>query len=141
MIEYERDISIENEVSEIAKTLSMGHLDMSRVVCMRSYGSKSRRVLARCHTMPRILQKALGTGAYYIIEVVSENFEKLSDEDKTRTLVHELMHIPESFGGGFRHHGNYVSRKNVESMYNELTRRRQPAEGTRSLLGRLRPTQ
>ena len=122
MIEYERDLEIDASVREIASVLGMRHLDLSRVVCMRSYGSKSRRVLARCHVMPRIMQKALGTGAYYIIEVVSENFEKLSDDDRTRTLIHELMHIPKSFGGGFRHHGNYVSRRNVETMYREYRR-------------------
>jgi predicted metallopeptidase len=124
MIEYERDPDIDNTVREIASTLGMRHLDLSRVICMRSYGSKSRRVLARCHVMPRIMQKALGTGAYYLIEVVSENFEKLQDDDKTRTLIHELMHIPHSFGGGFRHHGNHVTRRNVESMYRELVRRK-----------------
>jgi len=122
MIEYERDLEIDASVREIASVLGMRHLDLSRVVCMRSYGSRSRRVLARCHVMPRIMQKALGTGAYYIIEVVSENFEKLSDDDRTRTLIHELMHIPKSFGGGFRHHGNYVSRRNVETMYREYRR-------------------
>ncbi|MBM3304041.1 MAG: metallopeptidase [Candidatus Aenigmarchaeota archaeon] len=125
MIEYERDTEMESAVREIASTLGMHHLDLSRVICMRSYGSKSRRVLARCHVMPRIMQKALGTGAYYLIEVVSENFEKLSDEDRTRTLIHELMHIPRSFGGGFRHHRPYVSRRNVEAMYREFNRRKQ----------------
>lgn len=124
MIEYERDLAIESAVSEIARTLGMRHLDLSRIVCMRSHGSKSRRIIARCHAMPRILQKALGTGAYYIIEVVSENFGKLSEDDKTRTLIHELMHIPKSFGGGFRHHGGHVTRKNVEAMYREYKKRR-----------------
>lgn len=124
MIEYERDMETESAVREIASVLGMRHLDLSRVICMRSYGSKSRRILARCHVMPRIMQKALGTGAYYLIEVVSENFGKLSDDDKTRTLIHELMHIPRSFGGGFRHHGNHVTRRNVEAMYKEFIRRR-----------------
>ncbi len=123
MIEYERDMEIEATVREIASVLGMRHLDLSRVICMRSHGSKSRRVLARCHVMPRIMQKALGTGAYYLIEVVSENFGKLSEEDMTRTLIHELMHIPKSFGGGFRHHGDHVTRRNVEAMYKEYRRR------------------
>jgi predicted metallopeptidase len=117
MIEYERDSEIERAAAEIADRLGMRHIDLSRLVCMRSRGSKSRRVLARCHVMPRIMQKALGTGAYYIVEVVSENFDRLSEADKTRTLIHELMHIPRSFGGGFRHHGDHVTRKNVENMY------------------------
>jgi predicted metallopeptidase len=117
MIEYERDAGVERAAFDIATALGMRHIDFSRFVCMRSRGSKSRRVLARCHVMPRIMQKALGTGAYYIIEVVSENFDRLSDDDKTRTIIHELMHIPRTFGGGFRHHSDHVNRKNVELMY------------------------
>jgi predicted metallopeptidase len=124
MIEYGRDVETESVVRGIVSSLGMDHIDLSRVICMRSHGSKSRRVLARCHVMPRIMQKALGTGAYYIIEVVSENFEKLPEEDKTRTLIHELMHIPRSFGGGFRHHGNHVTRKNVEMMYRRFRQTR-----------------
>jgi predicted metallopeptidase len=117
MIEYERDAEIEMAAADIVAKLGMRHIDLSRLVCMRSRGSKSRRVLARCHVMPRIMQKALGAGAVYIIEVVSENFDRLSGADRTKTMIHELMHIPATFGGGFRHHGNHVTRKNVEMMY------------------------
>ena len=37
-------------------------------------------------------------------------------EEKVKTLIHELMHIPKAFGGGFRHH-DVVNRKNVENLY------------------------
>ena len=33
-----------------------------------------------------------------------------------RTIIHELMRIPQTFGGGFRHH-NHVTEKNVNLMY------------------------
>jgi predicted metallopeptidase len=32
--------------------------------------------------------------------------------------VHELMHIPATFGGGFRHH-DHVTTKNVDRFYKE----------------------
>lgn len=118
MIKYHRAADIEARVKEIAAKLHIRH-DFSRVVCVRSTGSKSRRTLARCHALPRIMQAALGTKAHYVIEVISENFEKLGEEEKTKTLIHELLHIPKSFGGGFRHH-SYVSRKTVENMYRKL---------------------
>ena len=44
----------------------------------------------------------------------------MSPEDKERTLIHELMHIPGGFGGGFRPHKGYVERKNVEAVYKKL---------------------
>jgi predicted metallopeptidase len=44
----------------------------------------------------------------------------MSPEDKERTLIHELMHIPGGFSGGFRPHKGYVERKNVEAVYRKL---------------------
>lgn len=117
MIKYGRAEDIEAKAKSIAMKLGISH-DFSRIVFMRSTGSKSRRTLARCHALPRIMQAALDTKAHYVIEVVSENFDKLSEAEKTKTLIHELLHIPKSFGGGFRHH-SFVS-KNVEQMYRKL---------------------
>ena len=54
-----------------------------------------------------------------MIEIITEKFEKLPEEEKTKTLIHELLHIPKSFGGGFRHHKPYVNRKIVERAYQE----------------------
>ncbi len=53
---------------------------------------------------------------FYLIEVISEKFDKLSQEKQTRVLIHELMHIPRAFGGGFIHHDK-VHEKSVEKMY------------------------
>ena len=35
-------------------------------------------------------------------------------------MIHELMHIPGGFSGGFRPHKGYVERKNVEMVYKKL---------------------
>jgi predicted metallopeptidase len=119
-IRYAKDEKIQHEVEFIVRKLGFRWVDVSRVVCVRSFGSGSRRTLARCYTMPKIMQVALGMKAYYIIEVISERFDKLSQEDKTKTLIHELMHIPGTMGGGFRHHGDHVTSKNVDEMYRKL---------------------
>lgn len=118
MIKYFPDPELERKSKEISAVLGFRH-DFSRVVFMRSTGSKSRRTLARCHALPRVMQAALGTKAHYVIEVISENFDKLSEQEKTKTIIHEIMHIPKSMGGGFRHH-DYVCRRNVEEMYRKL---------------------
>jgi len=116
MINYREDPEIKANVLSIIKKLNMSHIDPKRVICIRSCGTKSKRVVARCHVLPRIMQEALKIKPHYVIEVISERFDKLSEEEKIKTLIHELLHIPKSFGGGFRHH-DYVNRKTVEKLY------------------------
>ena len=118
MIKYHHSDAVKTRISEIAAKLGIKH-DLSRVACVESVGSKSTRTLARCHALPRIMQVALGTKAHYVIEVITENFSPLPKSEQDKTLIHELMHIPKSFGGGFRHH-DYVCRRNVEEMYRKL---------------------
>jgi predicted metallopeptidase len=65
------------------------------------------------------MQAALGVQPYYVIEVISERFDGMSEADQTKTLIHELLHIPKAFGGGFKGHG-YVSRDRVERLYRSL---------------------
>ncbi len=118
MISYSKAPDVEQEVVDITRRLELNHIDLSRVVCIRSFGSKSRRTLARCHTLSRIVQKSLDIGAHYIIEVIAEQFDRLPQEEKTKTLIHELLHIPKTFGGGFKHH-DFVNHKNVEKLYRQ----------------------
>ena len=122
-ITYERAHDIEDRVFDIVRKLGMEHVNLARVSCIRSRGSSSRYILARCHTLTKIFQQALGIKAHYIIEVISEKFDSLSFEEQTRTLIHELMHIPKTFGGGFKHH-NVVNRRTVERMYRKYMEER-----------------
>ena len=115
-IRYQLDSGIMARIYDIAKTLGMEHIKLSGIYAIRSYGSDSRRTIARCHALSKIWQLALGIGAVYLIEVISERFDKMSREDQDRVLVHELIHIPLSFGGGFKHH-DFVNERNVEKLY------------------------
>ena len=119
-IKYFQDGEVNTRLRQIANKLGMVH-DMSRVVAIRSRGSASRRILARCHTMGRAVQTGLGLKSHYIIEVVSENFDKLSQEEQAKTLIHELLHIPKAFGGGFKGH-HVVNRRAIDQLYKELMR-------------------
>ncbi|MEW6325985.1 MAG: putative metallopeptidase [Thermodesulfobacteriota bacterium] len=120
MIQYELAGDIEAKIKDIIHNLRMTHVDESRLACVRSKGSNSKRVIARCHGLPRITQLALNLKPHYIIEVISERFDKLSKEEQTKVLIHELMHIPHSFGGGFRAHKPYVTQQKVERMYKKF---------------------
>ncbi len=118
-MEYLPDPALEERVAGIIKVLGMGHIDPGRVRILRSRGSRSRRTLARIHSLTRALQAGLNLRAHYVIEIISENFDPLSGEEKTKTIIHELMHIPAGFGGGFRSHRPYVTSKTVERMYDK----------------------
>jgi predicted metallopeptidase len=114
-INYELAEDIQKRVNEIAELL-FPHVMLDSVVCIRSFGSSSRGTIARCHALGKAMQIALGRKGFYVIEVISKRFDKMPFEEQTRTLIHELMHIPKSFGGGFIHH-NIVHEGNVERMY------------------------
>jgi len=102
---------------EIIERLKWFHIDLENVSFIRSFGSSSRGTIARCHALGKAMQIGMGRKkGFYLIEVISERFDKMSDDDKTKTIIHELMHIPKSFGGGFIHH-NIVNEKNVRKVY------------------------
>ena len=115
-IKYELASDIIPRLIEISKTLGMDHVRLSGVYAIRSRGSGARRTIARCHALGKIWQLALEIKAIYIIEVIHEQFDKMSNEEQDKVLIHELMHIPLSFGGGFKHH-DFVHEGNVEKMY------------------------
>ncbi len=120
MIEYFPAEDIKNRVDEIIDLLRFDYVRAGNVYCVRSRGSQSRRTIARIHGLGRIWQLAMKIDATYIIEVISEQFDPLSKEGQDRVLVHELLHIPHGFQGGFRHHKDYVTRENVDVWFKRL---------------------
>ena len=115
-IKYELAEDIMARLFDITRVLGMEHVRLYGVYAIRSRGSGSSRTLARCHALSKIWQLALGIKAVYLIEVISEKFDKLDREEQDKVLIHELMHIPMSFGGGFKHH-DFVTHKNVDKIY------------------------
>ena len=124
-MKYEFDYTLQKKAEEICGFL-FPHIKIEKIKCFRSYGTSSRGTLARCHTLGKIMQKALDTQAFYVLEFLSERFGRLSEEEKTKIIIHELMHIPKTFGGGFKHH-NWVSDKNVNEMYKEYEDKKRKA--------------
>jgi len=114
-IRYEIANDIQTRFADIVRTLNLDHIDLDNVVCVRSFESSARRVVARCHGMSKVLQIAMRIKAFYVLEFISERFDKLSESDQDETIIHELMHIPKNFGGGFRYH-DHVTVKNVKTM-------------------------
>jgi predicted metallopeptidase len=123
-LKYLEAPDVKQLVDKIVDNLDLSHVVPHSVHCYRSKGSKSKRIIARIHGFGRIWQKALGLPPAYVIEVLSERYDSLSQEDKEKTLIHELLHIPKGFKGGFRPHKGYVSKEQVENMYKEYKKRK-----------------
>jgi predicted metallopeptidase len=124
LIEYYPAPDIKKRMDEIIELLRFDHVKPENVYCVRSRGSQSRRIIARIHGLGRIWQLAMSIEATYIIEVISEQFDPLSSDGQDRVLVHELLHIPHGFQGGFRHHKNFVTRENVDVWFKRLLEKR-----------------
>ena len=112
---------IDKRIKVIVRALELGHVSDKHIICMRSTEAKTR-ALARIWGLPRIWQQALYLKAYYIIEVVSEKFDKMSKEEQDKTLIHELMHVPKTFSGALVPHecfGKKIDDRAVEPLYKQ----------------------
>jgi predicted metallopeptidase len=118
-MEVELASDIQERVNKIIRTLKLEYINSLRIICMRSKGSKAN-AYARIWNLPQIWQKALDIRTYYIIEVLSENFDSLSNEQKDKVLIHELIHIPKTFSGALRPHAYFdykIDEKTVNEFY------------------------
>lgn len=130
-MKFDGATDVKHDFEDIVNKLNFSHIDTNRVICFRSRGSKSNAI-ARIWSLPRIWQKALGVKAHYVLEVCSEKYDKLSGEDKIKTLLHELLHIPKNFSGAVVSHtavhfdgkGGHIrhriDRRTVEKIFAQL---------------------
>jgi predicted metallopeptidase len=108
---------VQQDISTLVKVLGFSHIDASRVHCRRSVGSTAD-IYARIWELPSMWQQTLGVPPQYVLEVVAEHFDPLSEDERLKTLIHELLHIPKTFSGALRGHrgqgeridGNTVNR-------------------------------
>ncbi len=104
-LEWEDATDVKTEITKIVSVLEMDHIQIDRVFCYRTEGSKAR-AYARTWMMPKIFQNALDIPPAYVIEVISKYFDNLSKDEKSKVLIHELLHIPKNFSGALlSHHG------------------------------------
>jgi len=116
-IRYQPAPDVEKLFGRIVAWLGFAHIDCGRVRCVRSVGSQSRYTMARIHGLPRIWQLALGVEPRYVLEVISEQYDRLDAEEKEKVLIHEALHIPHGFKGGFRHHRGNIDERKVNTLH------------------------
>lgn len=126
----EKAPDIQAMVEDLVVTLDKPYLNQYRLICMRSRGNTAR-AYARIWNLPDIWQKALDVGPYYIIEVLTEHFDKLPEDKKKQVLIHELLHIPKTFSGALLAHGHPsapVNEKAVKVLWKEYLQKKGKVE-------------
>ncbi|OGM31071.1 hypothetical protein A2630_00190 [Candidatus Woesebacteria bacterium RIFCSPHIGHO2_01_FULL_44_10] len=78
-------------------------IETSRIFCIRSENSTSR-AMARIWGLNNIWQKALKQDPAYVLEVISERFDRLPQHKQDEILIHELAHVPRNFSGALLPH-------------------------------------
>ena len=92
-MKYEYAQDLQQRMMEIVQFLGMNHIKVERVECLRSYGSSTKRTIARCHALGKLMQKAMKTKAFYAIEFL-EIFEKAGKIFNARSLAKNLHVSP-----------------------------------------------
>jgi predicted metallopeptidase len=119
---YEDAPDLQEKAEDISRVM-FPHVHIDRMKCFRSFGSSSRGTIARCHALGKLMQKTIGVKAYYALEFISERFDKMPEDEQLKVIMHELMHIPKTFGGGFKHH-DFVCERNVNMYCKEYKKRK-----------------
>ena len=114
-IEWANAPDVKKRVGYLAEKLDITWIKRSRVFCFRSENANTR-AYARIWGFSRVWQKALGEEPAYIIEVLSEKFDKLPQFQKDRILLHEITHIPRNFSGSLVPH----TRRRKGSFHDKL---------------------
>lgn len=113
-MKHEYSESLQVLAEDISRRL-FPHIETSRIKCYKTNDDK-KNIIARCHTLGELIQKALGEKPFYVLEFMEEKFNSITTEEKVKIVIHELMYIKENFNGGFREK-NSVSPENIESAY------------------------
>ena len=117
MIQYSRASDVRDLAYSITDRLNLAHVKKDKLLFYRSIGSRSKYTRARIHGLSRIWNDALEIDPLYVIEVISERYDGLPDHEKERVVIHELLHIPKGFSGGFVSHGPAISKHRIESLH------------------------
>jgi len=102
-VEWSKAPDIKKRILVLKRNLDLDWLLMDRIYCFRSRNSKAR-AYARIWGLGRIWQIAMNLKPSYIIEVISEKYDKLGKKEKDKVLIHELIHIPKNFSGSLIPH-------------------------------------
>lgn len=94
---------VKKRLSHLVTSLDISWVKPTRVFCLRSFNAKTRAI-ARIWGLGKIWQGVLQVEAAYIVEVISEKYDKLPEVEKDKVILHEITHIPRNFSGALAPH-------------------------------------
>ena len=100
-VKYFRALNVKKSVEEIVEALELLMLCPSLFIVQEVGVLSQGELLPATMGWVRFSKGALSLPPYHVIEVISKKFDNLSDAEKEKTLIHELLHIPSGFSGGF----------------------------------------
>lgn len=117
-LSWTKDPEIQEEMTQIISSLGLSYINGRRVFCYRTSGSKAR-AYARIWSFPKIFQDVLEIEPAYVMEIISEKFDKLNADNRKKVIIHELLHIPKNFSGSLLPHkyGYTKIEKEVEVLF------------------------
>lgn len=108
-------------VIRLVKDLEMNYIKPRSVYAFRSTQSKTK-AYARIWGLSKLWQQVLEVRPVYIVEVLSQYFDKLSEKEKDKVILHELTHIPKNFSGALVPHIRH-GKRNFHHQVDELIER------------------
>lgn len=108
---------IKKRVDMLIDKLGEEHFIKNRIFCFRSHYANTRAI-ARIWGLGRVWQQALGIKPAYVLEVISERFDRMSEYEKDKVLLHEIAHIPSNFSGSLIPH----IRRGKRNFYDKVKR-------------------
>lgn len=116
---FRRSPEAEEAARLLAEALGLSHVRPDRVYVAVSRGSRSR-AYARIWGTPSPFTSIGVCEPAYVIELVYENLRGASCSRLVEVLVHELLHIPRSFSGCLRRHGEWSRPARIRDLVRGL---------------------
>lgn len=121
-MDWKKAPDIKKRINFIVKKLDLESIKTRNIYCFRSQYSTSR-AYARIWGLSKVWQLALTQKPAYIIEVLTEKFDKLNTKEQDKVLIHELAHIPKNFSGSLLPHIRRRGKRNFEDRVRSLFRK------------------
>jgi len=116
---FVRSPELEEALRTLVRLLGLSYVDTSRVYGVVSKGSRST-AYARIWGLPSPFVRLGLCEPMYVVELVYENVAGLTCSRLLEVLVHELLHIPRSFSGGLRSHGEWSRKSKIRELVQGL---------------------